>query len=573
MQYRRLGEAATWHAAPWALAFVCLCLLCAPSPARAAGALAGRTIVLNPEEGGSSSGGIVGSVEEKDLNLATTLDVGALLTQAGARVVYTRSSDVTVSLKARSALANQAGADAFITIAANTLGDPSFSGSITFYGPSGGYADGHTRSADLVAESRNLARDIQAGVVQATGEVDRGVQSADFYVLGYSEMPAILIETGFMTNPPELQKLITPSYQQTIAQGIVSGLTQFFGAQPGATFRPDATPAPLPAALVPNERYAGDVTYPDHSVVSPGQSLTKTWAVTNSGAVAWNDTFSLTLQPGASVQSAQSVALPAVAPGETVDLSASVTAPSAPGTYTGSWRLTTPDGHPFGTPLWIVVSVPVPLFTSYWVEATRATPLYSGPADPSATFGTLAQWSPLLVLAPQDGPRLFVRNPATGGAAYVAAAAVGPSGPPATGQRGQKSGSSDATADTTPYLIKPGDTLSSIATAFGVRVLAIAQANGIADPSAIVAGRTLQIPDGATVFRPFWVENFARTSLWSGVDRRALELGVAAQFTPMEVLAPAQTNRYLVRVWATGGIAYVDANVVGPAGAPGGAQQ
>ncbi|HEY8745470.1 MAG TPA: N-acetylmuramoyl-L-alanine amidase, partial [Chloroflexota bacterium] len=208
-------------------------LLAVPS-ALAASPLAGRTIVLNAEEGGSSSGGISAGVEEKTINLPTTLDVGALLTQAGAHVVYTRTTDITVSLKARAALANRVQADAFVTVAANALNDPSFSGSTTFYGKSSGYVGGQTRSANLVVASRDLAQDVQNGVVQATGAVDQGVQSANFYVLGYATMPSILIETGFMTNPPELQRLVTPAYQETIAEGIASGLEQFFSTQPAA---------------------------------------------------------------------------------------------------------------------------------------------------------------------------------------------------------------------------------------------------------------------------------------------------------------------------------------------------
>jgi N-acetylmuramoyl-L-alanine amidase/LysM repeat protein len=431
-----------------------------PLPAFAAGTLAGRTIVLNAEEGGSNSGGIAGGVEEKNINLPTTLDTGALLTQMGARVVYTRTADSTVSLPARVDLANQVQADAFLTIAANTLSDPSFSGAITFYGVPNGYVGGHPRSPVLVAESRALAQAVQAGVIQATGEVNRGIQSAAFYVLGYATMPSILIETGFMTNPPELQKLITPSYQQTIAAGIVSGLAQYFSEQPAPALQGGSRPA---AGALP------------------------------SGA--------------------------------------------------------TPSAAPF---------------QPFWVETTQTTALFSGPSAPAVRLGNVAQWSPLLVLAPPVGGHLYVRNPATGGTAYVPALVVGPSGPPGGTSRA-------APTNTSTYVVKVGDTVSSISRAFGVSEAALVQANHLANPSVILAGQTLQLPGGNTGFQPFWVANFVRTALWSGTDGDAKRLGEAAPFTPMQALAPAKNGRYLVRVWTTGGMAYVAVSAVGPVGAPPGA--
>lgn len=620
----------------------------------AASSLAGRTIVLNPEEGGSSSGGISGGVEEKTINLPTALDVGALLSQAGAHVVYTRSTDVTVSLKARAALANQVHADAFVTIAANALHDPNFSGSTTYYGQRSGYVGGQTRSANLLAASRDLAQDVQHGVVQATGAVDQGVQSATFYVLGYAAMPSILVETGFMTSPPELRQLVTPAYQETIAEGIASGLEQFFSGRP-ATTQAGTTTA---TAQTADATYVSDVTDPDGTVVSPGQVLTKTWQVTNSGVTAWDDTFSLVLQPGATLQAPTTVPLPIATPGQTVALSVPVTAPTVPGSADATWRLTTPDGQPFGdpltlavtvaggsaafTPFWIETTQPTtlwsaadparstlvrrlgqwsylqvtgpqqgsrlpvtepasqttgsvtanavgpagpppagytpppaqPPFTPFWVETTQATPLSSGPSDPSTTFETLAQWSPLLVLAPQDGARLYVRDPATGGTAYVQAAAVGPSGPPAPTSPRAATMATVPAATATPalaYVVKVGDTLASISRAFGIRPVVLAQANGMSGSNAIVVGQTLQIPGGTPVFQPFWVANFKQTPLWSGTNGNAVQLGVAAQFTPLRVLAPEINNRYRVTVWTTGGQAYVATTAVGPVGPPKGA--
>jgi LysM repeat protein len=120
--------------------------------------------------------------------------------------------------------------------------------------------------------------------------------------------------------------------------------------------------------------------------------------------------------------------------------------------------------------------------------------------------------------------------------------------------------------------VQAGDTLSAIARRYHVDLAALAHANGLSDPNALVAGTTLHIPGTLPVFQPFWVENFAATPLWSGADSAAVQFGIAPQFTSMQVLAPAASDRYLVRVFTTGGTAYVDTSAVGPAGAPTGAQ-
>jgi len=626
--------------------------------ALAAGPLTGRTIVIDPGHGGADPGAIANGLEEKQFTLPIGLAVGGLLASEGATVIYTRTTDTTIGpphdisagLAERVALANNSHADAFISVHANAIADRSFTGVMTFYGTPNGYVDGVNRSPALVNQSQLLAEDVQRGVVRAAGEVDFGVRAADFYVLGNAGMPAVLVETGFITNAQQALALATPAYEQQIAQGIAAGLPAFFASVAPAAAQPASTRSSNGVT------YLGDVTYPDHAVVAPGQALTKTWRVANSGTAAWDGTFSLTLQPGATLQAAASVPLPAVGAGQTADLSVPVTVPSAPGVYAATWRLTAPDGRTFGTPLWAAVVVPGPTFTPswvettqpttlwadanvegdaiarlgpwtylqvtgprdgdrlpvtepttrqrgfitastvgpagppppgyqlpaptppfqpFWVETTAATPAYSAASEPAVRFGTLRQWSPLLVLAPPGGPRLYVRDPATGGAAYVDAAEVGPSGPPSNAGPAPTTQSAlmGVPAATTPatYAVKAGDTLSGISRALGVSVGAIAQANGITDPNAIVAGQTLQLPPGGAPFQPFWVENFVRTAVWSGVDEQATRLGAVAPFTPMQVLGPAQGQRYLVRVWTTGGQAYVDASAVGPAGAPAGA--
>jgi LysM repeat protein len=120
-------------------------------------------------------------------------------------------------------------------------------------------------------------------------------------------------------------------------------------------------------------------------------------------------------------------------------------------------------------------------------------------------------------------------------------------------------------------VVRPGDTLSRLARAFGVSVAAIAQANDLTNLDRIDAGQVLQIPIGQPSVVSFWVENFIQTPLWSGTNRQAKVFSIAALFTPLQVLAPAKNGWILVRVWPTGDVAYVDGSAVGPAGPPKGA--
>jgi len=231
-----------------------------PAPAFAGGPLAGETIVVDPGHGGIDGGATAGGRVEKVVTLRIGLDLSALLRGAGARVVLTRSSDRFISLADRVAIADAAGGDAFISIHANALGDPGYSGLTTFYGASSGFVTGVRRTPNLVTTSRTLANDVQAATQARTGEIDRGVQPADYYVLGNSHMPTVLVETGFITNPTEGQRLTSPAYQEALAAGIAGGLARFAANPDQSAVSPTSGPAPAPSST---EKY----------VVRPGDTL------------------------------------------------------------------------------------------------------------------------------------------------------------------------------------------------------------------------------------------------------------------------------------------------------------
>ena len=173
-----------------------------------------RTVVIDPGHGGTSSGAAYEGILEKDLTLPISLKLEALLKAAGYNVVMTRSTDVYLGLYERADIANSVDADIFVSIHANAFDDPSVNGLITYYHPSSG-------------RGKRLAQAIQTPASQATGAKDRGVASADFVVLRETDMCAVLVETGFMTNHDELMKLNDSTYQDKLAQGIAQGIINY----------------------------------------------------------------------------------------------------------------------------------------------------------------------------------------------------------------------------------------------------------------------------------------------------------------------------------------------------------
>lgn len=202
-------------------------------PAAFTPGLKGKVIVLDPGHGGSDPGAIgPGGSQEKTVTLAVALKVRDLLQASGAKVIMTRTDDRDVfgpnasdndELGARVDVGNKNKADVLVDIHVNSFGSPAVGGTGTYY---------FTKSDN----DRLLAKSIQDSVVSAAGLNDRGVYSANFVVLKYTTMPAALIELGFISNPDEEKLLIAPVFQQKLAQGIVSGLSDFFRlAAPGGS--------------------------------------------------------------------------------------------------------------------------------------------------------------------------------------------------------------------------------------------------------------------------------------------------------------------------------------------------
>jgi N-acetylmuramoyl-L-alanine amidase len=174
-------------------------------------------VVLDAGHGGRDPGAICDGVREADVNLAITEHVAALIAADDRLdVKMTRTLDVSVSLENRIAVANDANAMLYLSIQSNACEYPDATGVVTLV----------SDTLDTGAASWQFAEVLQDAVTDATGARDRGVIAQDLY-LHRAEMPAALIEVGFLTNDGERTQLVDSDYQQTIAQGIYDGIVAY----------------------------------------------------------------------------------------------------------------------------------------------------------------------------------------------------------------------------------------------------------------------------------------------------------------------------------------------------------
>ncbi len=181
--------------------------------------LKGKTIAIDPGHGGADPGAIgFSGLKEKEVTLATALELVRLLEAAGAEVVLTRTGDQTVSNLRRVNLANNSGADLFISIHANSYSKNESNGTETFYYPN------RNNSSD----SRFLAGLLQKELVDVLRLRDRGVKTNSFYVIKNTEMPAALVELAFLSNPEEEALLKDEKVLRSAAAALYRGIEEYF---------------------------------------------------------------------------------------------------------------------------------------------------------------------------------------------------------------------------------------------------------------------------------------------------------------------------------------------------------
>ena len=178
-----------------------------------------KLIVIDAGHGDEDPGSSISNVDEKDLNLLIALKLKSALEEEGYEVMMTRSDDTYLTLTERAEFANEVEADLFISIHQNSYIDDSTVGGIEVY-----YNESTKTESDEV-----LAQFIQTELVETTGARDRGIRAYDeLVVTRKTEMPACLVELGYMTNKSELSLLQSDAYQYKLVTGMVNGINQFF---------------------------------------------------------------------------------------------------------------------------------------------------------------------------------------------------------------------------------------------------------------------------------------------------------------------------------------------------------
>lgn len=183
-------------------------------------------IVLDAGHGGKDPGAVGrGGTMEKDINLSLISKTGALLEQAGYQVKYTRSDDTYVGLYDRVDTANNESAQLFISIHCNASESSSKRGNSVYY-----YVDENRPAAIAQSAQRDLlARSVRDRMIQSLGLSDGGVHDRmGFVVIRYTNMPAILIETAYISNAQEEALLNDQSFQDNVARSIVDGINNYF---------------------------------------------------------------------------------------------------------------------------------------------------------------------------------------------------------------------------------------------------------------------------------------------------------------------------------------------------------
>jgi len=171
-------------------------------------------VVLDPGHGGHDPGAIgIGGLQEKNVIFPISQMVKQYLEAQGIEVMLTRDSDFFVSLDGRTVMANRVQADLFVSIHANaiSMSRPDVNGLETYYYQSG----------------QRLAQTIHNTILRRINIRDRGVRTARFYVLRNSNMPSVLVETGFVTGREDAANLSNPTFRQQMAEAIALGILEY----------------------------------------------------------------------------------------------------------------------------------------------------------------------------------------------------------------------------------------------------------------------------------------------------------------------------------------------------------
>lgn len=201
--------------------------------------LGGLKVVVDPGHGGIDGGASVGEVIESDITLALGKELEKELKRLGAEVVMTRShaedavaehnpkatfstirARKVADLKIREEMIAGSDADLFISVHVNSIPNEKWRGAQVFY-----HKDGH-------ADGAAVAKSIQGSIREHVGNTDReALAIKQVYLLKKATVPAVLVETGFLSNPEELKLLTSKEYQEKMAEAIADGIEEYVDSQ------------------------------------------------------------------------------------------------------------------------------------------------------------------------------------------------------------------------------------------------------------------------------------------------------------------------------------------------------
>ncbi len=193
-----------------------------------------KTIIIDPGHGGKDTGTLGTKTREKDIVMPIAKKLAKVLTSEGYKVILTRGSDKFIPLRDRPGVISKYNGDLFISIHANHASNPDTKGFETFVLAPQGTASTYSKEPSFTMENGNiwnlnnelLGYEIQKALVM-TGRENRSLKHCRFVVLRFATKPAILVETGFLSNKEEEEFLSSNSGQEKIAEALACGINEY----------------------------------------------------------------------------------------------------------------------------------------------------------------------------------------------------------------------------------------------------------------------------------------------------------------------------------------------------------
>lgn len=173
-------------------------------------------VILDPGHGGEYPGCIRGGVEEKALTLEICTRIRDKLRESAVDALMTRETDVTVTLDERCEIANASEAELFVSVHANSYPEEAIAGLESYFYK--GSESGKALSDSVLAHA------------ESAGIRTRYSREGNYQVIRDTKVPAILVETGYMTNPAELELLMSADYQDKLAEAIAGAIVEYLGS-------------------------------------------------------------------------------------------------------------------------------------------------------------------------------------------------------------------------------------------------------------------------------------------------------------------------------------------------------